>query len=209
VIAESKGGEMKLENMRPICKKCNASMGNKNMDNFIEERGFFKQNNWYGICNVTRYNENKLFEEKLKKWEKELNEKNEKLNNMDKEIKIREKEIKQEEKKDFLFSKIVECKINNHVIKKLKFFSIIVVIIKYIDNIENIKKAIDEKKISLNYVIGKQNTFGYKYIKLISIQRIDATKSLEVIKQLCINFNISFYIKIKLFGNEIFEWKNL
>lgn len=32
VIAESKGGEISLENLRPICNICNKSMGNKEMD---------------------------------------------------------------------------------------------------------------------------------------------------------------------------------
>ena len=30
IIAESKGGETILDNLRPICKSCNSSMGNKN-----------------------------------------------------------------------------------------------------------------------------------------------------------------------------------
>ena len=34
VIAEAKGGEMTIENMRPICAQCNLSMGTTNMDEF-------------------------------------------------------------------------------------------------------------------------------------------------------------------------------
>ncbi len=37
VIAESKGGETNLNNLRPICGSCNSSMGTQNMDEFIEK----------------------------------------------------------------------------------------------------------------------------------------------------------------------------
>lgn len=37
VIPESKNGKTELDNLRPICKQCNLSMGNKNMDDFIKE----------------------------------------------------------------------------------------------------------------------------------------------------------------------------
>ena len=36
IIAESKGGEMIVSNLRPICQNCNSSMGNKNMDEFMK-----------------------------------------------------------------------------------------------------------------------------------------------------------------------------
>ena len=36
VIAESKGGENIVSNLRPICQNCNSSMGNKNMDEFMK-----------------------------------------------------------------------------------------------------------------------------------------------------------------------------
>ena len=36
IIAEIKGGEMHIDNLRPICKQCNSSMGTNNMDDFIK-----------------------------------------------------------------------------------------------------------------------------------------------------------------------------
>jgi hypothetical protein len=40
IIAESNGGELKLNNLKPICSSCNSSMGTKNMNEYIEEFGF-------------------------------------------------------------------------------------------------------------------------------------------------------------------------
>ena len=34
VISEKNGGEMKVDNLRPICQNCNSSMGTKNMNEF-------------------------------------------------------------------------------------------------------------------------------------------------------------------------------
>jgi len=39
VVAEKNGGLLELSNLRPICRKCNTSMGTKNMDEFIKEYG--------------------------------------------------------------------------------------------------------------------------------------------------------------------------
>jgi len=36
IIAESKGGETNLSNLKPICQTCNLSMGSTNMDEFIK-----------------------------------------------------------------------------------------------------------------------------------------------------------------------------
>ena len=36
IIAESKGGELIVSNLRPICQNCNSSMGNKNMEEFMK-----------------------------------------------------------------------------------------------------------------------------------------------------------------------------
>ena len=36
IVAESKGGEIIVSNLRPICQNCNSSMGNKNMDEFMK-----------------------------------------------------------------------------------------------------------------------------------------------------------------------------
>jgi len=40
VIAEAKGGETVIENLRPICKKCNLSMGTDNLNDFRKRYGF-------------------------------------------------------------------------------------------------------------------------------------------------------------------------
>ena len=39
VISEVNGGEISVENLRPICGQCNSSMGIKNMDIFMKENG--------------------------------------------------------------------------------------------------------------------------------------------------------------------------
>ncbi len=36
IIAESKGGETNLSNLKPICQTCNLSMGSQNMDEFMK-----------------------------------------------------------------------------------------------------------------------------------------------------------------------------
>ncbi len=40
IISEFNGGELKLDNLKPICTSCNSSMGTKNMDDYIKEFGF-------------------------------------------------------------------------------------------------------------------------------------------------------------------------
>jgi hypothetical protein len=39
IISEFNGGEIKLENLKPICMSCNSSMGIKNMNEFIKDYG--------------------------------------------------------------------------------------------------------------------------------------------------------------------------
>ena len=36
IIAESKGGETILSNLKPICQNCNSSMASMNMDDFMK-----------------------------------------------------------------------------------------------------------------------------------------------------------------------------
>ncbi len=48
VISEYNGGLACLENLRPICSRCNRSIGSKNMDNFMDIYKFQKPTNWYG-----------------------------------------------------------------------------------------------------------------------------------------------------------------
>jgi hypothetical protein len=40
IIAESKGGELKMDNLKPICQSCNSSMGTMNMDEYMLKLGF-------------------------------------------------------------------------------------------------------------------------------------------------------------------------
>lgn len=40
VISEHNGGEVKLDNLKPLCMLCNTSMGKNNMNDFIELYGF-------------------------------------------------------------------------------------------------------------------------------------------------------------------------
>lgn len=44
VISEKHGGQLNLENLRPICGSCNLSMGVVNMDSFIEQYKFNSEN---------------------------------------------------------------------------------------------------------------------------------------------------------------------
>ena len=39
IISEFNGGEIKSDNLKPICVSCNSSMGTKNMDEFIKDYG--------------------------------------------------------------------------------------------------------------------------------------------------------------------------
>jgi 5-methylcytosine-specific restriction endonuclease McrA len=40
IIAEAKGGELKMDNLKPICQSCNSSMSTMNMNEYIEKYGF-------------------------------------------------------------------------------------------------------------------------------------------------------------------------
>jgi hypothetical protein len=40
IISEHCGGELKLNNLKPICTSYNSSMGIKNMNDYMEEYGF-------------------------------------------------------------------------------------------------------------------------------------------------------------------------
>lgn len=39
IVAEANGGELKLDNLKPICVSCNSSMGTQNMNEYIEKYG--------------------------------------------------------------------------------------------------------------------------------------------------------------------------
>lgn len=49
IVSEKNGGKIHLTNLRPICSACNKSIGTKNMEIFMEQYGFTKNKNWYGI----------------------------------------------------------------------------------------------------------------------------------------------------------------
>lgn len=40
IVAEAEGGEVSVDNLRPICANCNLRMGTKNMYEFMREEGF-------------------------------------------------------------------------------------------------------------------------------------------------------------------------
>lgn len=40
IISEKEGGEVKIDNLRPICGQCNTSIGTKNMYEFMKQYGF-------------------------------------------------------------------------------------------------------------------------------------------------------------------------
>ena len=42
IISEKNGGEIKLENLKPICRACNSSMGVMNMNEYMKKYGFDK-----------------------------------------------------------------------------------------------------------------------------------------------------------------------
>jgi hypothetical protein len=39
IISEANGGQVVLDNLKPICKLCNSSMGKTNMDDFMKKYG--------------------------------------------------------------------------------------------------------------------------------------------------------------------------
>jgi 5-methylcytosine-specific restriction endonuclease McrA len=41
IIAQSTGGKDTIDNLRPICKECNLSMGNMNMIDYIKKHEFY------------------------------------------------------------------------------------------------------------------------------------------------------------------------
>lgn len=49
IIPESKKGKRTVTNLRPICGLCNRSIGTDQMDEFMEEHGYKKCENWDGI----------------------------------------------------------------------------------------------------------------------------------------------------------------
>lgn len=51
IKSEKNGGEVTIENLRPICGHCNKSIGGNNMDEFMEKYKIKQPKNWFGIKN--------------------------------------------------------------------------------------------------------------------------------------------------------------
>jgi len=49
IKSEKNGGEISIENLRPICSNCNKSIGSKDMDDFMTKYKIKKPKNWNGI----------------------------------------------------------------------------------------------------------------------------------------------------------------
>ncbi len=49
IKSEKNGGEITIENLRPICGHCNKSIGSNNMDEFMDRYKIKKPSNWNGI----------------------------------------------------------------------------------------------------------------------------------------------------------------
>ena len=60
ILPKSKGGEMSLNNLRPICSKCNLSMGNENMIEFMNRLK-------YDTCKII-LSEKHIWTEEDEKW---------------------------------------------------------------------------------------------------------------------------------------------
>lgn len=60
IISEKNGGELTVGNLRPICMNCNLSIGSKNMEEFMQQFGIIKPNNWNGKQDI---NNNMTYEE--------------------------------------------------------------------------------------------------------------------------------------------------
>ena len=49
IKSEKNGGEVNIENLRPICGHCNKSISGNNMDEFMDRYKIKKPSNWNGI----------------------------------------------------------------------------------------------------------------------------------------------------------------
>jgi hypothetical protein len=58
IVSEKNGGKVHLNNLRPVCSSCNKSIGTRNMEHFMEQYGFEKNENWYGIDKKKISNDN-------------------------------------------------------------------------------------------------------------------------------------------------------
>lgn len=105
--------------------------------------------------------------------------------------------------KTLLNSKILECKINGINISKLKYASILIHIYKMMPTNMILQNT------TFNFKLEKINENGYHWHKEInmSMQNKDANLTFkEIIVMVKLN-NLSFDIKIKLFNDEIINFK--
>ena len=49
VQSNKEKGKANIDNLRPICRLCNSSMGTKNMAEYMEQYGYKFSKNWHGI----------------------------------------------------------------------------------------------------------------------------------------------------------------
>jgi hypothetical protein len=93
VISEKNGGNVHLDNLRPICSLCNKSMGTRNMEHFMKQYGFEKNKKWYGSVVAAEFSaispskgETSDINKKNQKGSSNDTEKNENVCDIDKKI---------------------------------------------------------------------------------------------------------------------------
>ena len=77
IVSRNNNGDTKLYNLRPICGKCNKSMGTKDMEVFMDSCGYEKPENWKGCDNPkdsTESEDNENIKEEIQEPESEDNE---------------------------------------------------------------------------------------------------------------------------------------
>lgn len=108
---------------------------------------------------------------------------------------------------DFKHSVILECKINNNSVSKLKYKPIISELWEYLNSKDKDFKI----HTTMNYEEGSRNTNGFNYITKLnmSVQGKDAFGSFCEIFKLVNVFDIDFYIKLKLSNNKVVYFENI
>jgi hypothetical protein len=121
VISEKNGGDVHLDNLKPICRACNSSMGIRNMDDFMKQYGF-----------------DNLINKKIKIS------KNKKQNDSDEEIPVlkNKKEIKKENKKEINSDEEIPILKSKNKLKADATYTDISSIVKFV----SINKSSDEDK---------------------------------------------------------------
>ena len=113
--------------------------------------------------------------------------------------------ILREKKYNFVFSKVLNCKLNNEDFERKTYSSIMKKIYMLINDPEKIQKY-----TLRNFVKGKKLNNGFKYIEDldISVQDIDSINAIkEIIQQSMFN-NLNLEIKIKLSKEHNKEYNN-